>query len=177
MRRQPDAIEPDGLPNARNTPTSTLQSNVWYHLGLAHWLRNDVGAALAAWQQCLRVATNPDMDVATRYWLYLAQRRLGNGPAAVALLEPVRRDQDIIENGSYHRLLLVFKGVLPVDSVTNDAGQGGATTAYGLAAWLDAEGNHPQSEYFLRRARSGGQWASFGYIAAEADLARMARAH
>jgi hypothetical protein len=32
---KPDEIEPDGLPNAKNTPTSTLQSNVWYHLGLA----------------------------------------------------------------------------------------------------------------------------------------------
>src|SRR5688500_17438310 len=29
-----DEIEPDGIPNARNTPTSTLQANIWDHLGL-----------------------------------------------------------------------------------------------------------------------------------------------
>src|SRR5262249_41634016 len=33
IKGKPDQIEPDGLPNARNIPTSTLQSNIWYHLG------------------------------------------------------------------------------------------------------------------------------------------------
>ena len=32
---KPDEVEPDGLPNARGIPTSTLQSNIWYHLALA----------------------------------------------------------------------------------------------------------------------------------------------
>lgn len=40
-RGKPDEIEPDGIPNARNTPTSTLQSNIWYHLGLAYYLKDD----------------------------------------------------------------------------------------------------------------------------------------
>ncbi|MFC1529890.1 hypothetical protein ACFL6R_04135, partial [Gemmatimonadota bacterium] len=33
-----DQVEPDGLPNAMNIPLSSLHSNVWYHLGLAHYL-------------------------------------------------------------------------------------------------------------------------------------------
>ncbi|MCL4864394.1 MAG: hypothetical protein KJZ47_00785, partial [Gemmatimonadales bacterium] len=32
VRGKPDEVEPDGLPNARGIPTSTLQSNIWYHL-------------------------------------------------------------------------------------------------------------------------------------------------
>ncbi|MGI9628406.1 MAG: tetratricopeptide repeat protein, partial [Longimicrobiales bacterium] len=32
---QSDTVEPDGLPNARGIPTSTLHFNIWYHLGLA----------------------------------------------------------------------------------------------------------------------------------------------
>lgn len=35
VKGKEDEIEPDGLPNARNIPTSTLQSNIFYHLGLA----------------------------------------------------------------------------------------------------------------------------------------------
>ena len=32
VKGKPDELEPDGQPNARNIPTSTLQFNIWYHL-------------------------------------------------------------------------------------------------------------------------------------------------
>lgn len=51
IRGKPDEIEPDGLPNARNVPTSTLQSNIWYHLGLAHYLKGDFRGALSAYRE------------------------------------------------------------------------------------------------------------------------------
>ena len=45
MAGQPDAIEPDGLPNARNIATGTLHSNVWYHLALGYYLQGDFSRA------------------------------------------------------------------------------------------------------------------------------------
>jgi tetratricopeptide (TPR) repeat protein len=59
---RPDEVEPDGLPNARNIPTSTLNSNIWYHLGLARYLRGDFDGALAAYRECAKFSTNPDMS-------------------------------------------------------------------------------------------------------------------
>ena len=112
VRGTADVVEPDGLPNARGIPTSTLHTNIWYHLGLAHYLRADYARALEAYRACLAASRNPDMDVAARYWLYLTLRRLGRSAEAAAVLEPVRADLDIIENRSYHRLLLVYKGLL-----------------------------------------------------------------
>ena len=44
---KPDAIEPDGAPNRAGIPRSTLQSNIWYHLGLAQYLTGDFTGALA----------------------------------------------------------------------------------------------------------------------------------
>ncbi|MGH7448482.1 MAG: tetratricopeptide repeat protein, partial [Longimicrobiales bacterium] len=41
VRDRPDEVEPDGQPNRFNIPTSTLKSNIWYHLALAHYLRHD----------------------------------------------------------------------------------------------------------------------------------------
>ena len=38
---KPDEVEPDGAPNKAGIPRSTLQSNIWYHLGLAQYLRGD----------------------------------------------------------------------------------------------------------------------------------------
>jgi tetratricopeptide (TPR) repeat protein len=182
VRGQADVVEPDGLPNARGIPTSTLQTNIWYHLGLAYYLRGDNERARQAWDSCLALSKNPDMEVATRYWLALVTQRLGSPRDTVlAILAPVTRRMAIIENTSYHRLLLVFKGILPFDSVMNDEGVAGATTNYGLAAWMlgaNLDGTAPgqaQAEYFLRRARSENQWPAFGYVAAEADLARLTR--
>jgi tetratricopeptide (TPR) repeat protein len=77
IRGRADEIEPDGLPNARNIPTSTLQSNIWYHLGLAHYLKGDFQRALKAYREAEKVSTNPDMLVATTHWLYMTLRRLG----------------------------------------------------------------------------------------------------
>jgi len=74
---KPDQIEPDGLPNAKNIPTSTLQSNIWYHLGLAYYLKADFARALTAYEAGQKVSTNNDMRVATSYWHYVTLRRLG----------------------------------------------------------------------------------------------------
>jgi tetratricopeptide (TPR) repeat protein len=71
-----DQVEPDGQPNAAGIPTSTLHTNIWYHLGLARFLKGDFEKALAAYQRCLAAATNHDMRVATIDWQYMTLRRL-----------------------------------------------------------------------------------------------------
>jgi tetratricopeptide (TPR) repeat protein len=170
-----DEIEPDGLPNARNTPTSTLQSNIWYHLGLAYYLQGDFAQALHAYRSCLDVSANPDMLVATSHWLYMTLRRLGRDDEAARVLEPIRADLDVIENGAYHRLLLMYKGALPVDSLLSaspSATLDDVTTAYGVGNWYLYHGDAARAEGIFRRIVEVGNWAAFGAIAAEAELAR-----
>ncbi len=67
-------MEPDGLPNEQNKPRSTLHTNIWYHLGLAHYLTGDFDEAINAYRECLKASSNDDMRVATSYWLYMALR-------------------------------------------------------------------------------------------------------
>jgi tetratricopeptide (TPR) repeat protein len=170
-----DEIEPDGLPNARNIPTSTLQSNIWYHLGLAHYLKGDFARALGAYRECMKVSKNPDMLVATSHWLYMTLRRLGRTAEATDVLAPIRADLDVIENGAYHRLLLMYKGELPVDSLlpaVSGAALDDVTTAYGVGNWYLYNGEAARAEEIFRRIVATGNWAAFGAIAAEAELAR-----
>lgn len=171
-----DQVEPDGLPNDRGIPTSTLQGNIWYHLGLAHYLKGDYEMALDAYQQGLRVAGNPDMVSAFRYWLYLTQMRLRRQVDAVSNLAAVNRNWDIIENHSYHQLLLLFRGDLEVDDLMQERADElqNASLAYGLAFWHRLKGAPDRARVILDNLLDGEQWASFAYIAAEADRARRA---
>jgi tetratricopeptide (TPR) repeat protein len=171
-----DEIEPDGMPNARNIPTSTLHSNIWYHLGLAYYLQDDLETALRAYRDCLKVSHNPDMQVATSHWLYMTLRRLEREAEAEAVLEPIHAEMDIIENSSYHRLLLMYKGELTAAGLLDEAEAAGglenATLGYGIGNWHAYNGRPKQAESIFRTILKGQQWAAFGYIAAEADVAR-----
>ncbi|MGH7446528.1 MAG: hypothetical protein ACRELT_03145, partial [Longimicrobiales bacterium] len=87
-------------------------------------------------------------------------------------------DMRILENDAYHRRLLMYKGVLPLDSVmppdTQDPVQL-ATYGYGIANWHLYNGNRYDAEVLFRRILDVPNWAAFGYIAAEAELAGGAR--
>jgi tetratricopeptide (TPR) repeat protein len=176
-RGKADEVEPDGQPNARNIPTSTLQSNIWYHLALAYYVKGDLTNALRAYRQDLKLATNPDMQVATSHWLYMTLRRMGRTAEARTLLAGIRNDLDIIENGAYYKLLLMYKGETTPEALL--AGNAGGdlndvTTAYGVANWYLYNGRTADAESVLRRVVANrSQWASFGYLACEAELRRM----
>ncbi len=172
----PDQVEPDGLPNERGIPTSTLQSNIWYHLGLAHYLKGDFERAATSYRMCLGVAATEDMQVATSHWLYMTLRRLGRVEEAEAVLQPIHASMDIIEDHTYHRMLLMYKGELPVEEVLAEAESGdalaNATAGYGVGNWRLYNGHREDAAAMFRRVLEGEQWAAFGYIAAEADMAR-----
>lgn len=175
---QPDEIEPDGLPNARGIPTSTLQTNVHYHLGLARrWLGDDDGA-VAAFRACLDRATTVDMEIAARYWLVLCLFRVNRPDEARSVAAAVAPDADVIENHAYHALCLGIAGRRTFAEVEAGA-QGGSpagTLGYGLAAWAIADGRFGDGVARLREIARMGAPTAFGRIAAEADLARFGEA-
>lgn len=173
-----DEVELDGQPNAAGIPTSTLHTNIYYHLGLAHYLKGDFEAARAAYDACLAASGNNDMRVATADWLYMTLRRLGRDDDAAAVLEPIHADMEILENTSYHRRLLMYKGeATPASLLEVEAGDDAdltfATQGYGVGNWYLYNGQQAQAEETFRRVLDSGYWAAFGYIAAEADLHRL----
>ena len=91
VRGTADEVEPDGQPNARGIPTSTLQSNVHYHLGLVHYLKGDFESALESYRNYMDLVTNPDQLVAISHWRYMALRRLGRDAEAERVLTDMAR--------------------------------------------------------------------------------------
>ncbi len=118
------------------------------------------------------------MLVASSYWLYLSLRRAGHETAARAVLEPIGEDLEIIENADYYLLLRAYaEGGGPRIDFPNEAqaGVGSATRAYGVGAWQLLEGDPDGARATFERVVAGDAWAAFGYIAAEAELARESR--
>jgi tetratricopeptide (TPR) repeat protein len=175
VKGKPDEVEPDGQPNARNIPTSTLQFNISYHLGLAHYLIGNKRKALDSYRQCLKVSKNDDAVVATTHWLYMTLRRLDRRREADKSLEPIRSGMDIIENDGYYRLLLMYKGVtsaenLELEALKQEGSPGSYSILYGVGNWYLYNGRQVEALAVFRRMLEGSQWTSFGYIAAEAEM-------
>ena len=168
-----DEIEPDGLPNALNIPVSTLHGNIWYHLGLAYYLKHDWENAWRAYQAGYETGSNDDNRVSTTHWRYMILRRQGRQREASAVLDDIRAGMNVIENDAYHRLCLFYKGEIPLEEMLPEEGAGGAALEYGLANWFWYEGERRQALHRLERLAGAGDWAAFGAIAAEADLAAL----
>ncbi len=174
-----DQIEPDGAPNKFNIPLSTDHFNIWYHLGLAYYLNQDFENAAKAYEECMKVSNNNDLLIATTDWYYMTLRRMGKTEEAEALLEPITEDMEILENASYHKQLMFYKGfyepndLLSVDSLTENKEMTLITQRYGVGNWYLYNGRKEEAKYNFDNAVLDKNWAAFGYIASEAELSRM----
>ena len=172
-------VEPDGVPNKINTPLSTTQFNIYYQLALAYYLKGDFAKAEEAYNTCLKTCNNDDLTVAVVDWLYMTYRRQGKTDLAKTLLESVRDSMTIVENDSYYKRCLMYQGKLPPNELLTEsmadldqAELAMATQGYGVGNWFLYNGDTTQAESVFRQVVSGKYFGAFGFIAAEAELAR-----
>jgi len=176
-----DEVEPDGQPNALGIPTSTLHFNIWYHFGLAHFVKGDFEAALPIYETCMEASIHPDSKVATAHWLYMTLRRLGHDEEARSFMAGLDLDalaSDVIESGSYLDLLRLYKASEETEGTDTDTvyaeSMDGAALGYGHGNFYLYNGRTDEARaVFEEIVAAKSQWAAFGYIAAEADLARL----
>ena len=173
-------IEEDGIPNKENIPLSTSQFNIWYHLGLAYYLKGNYDKAISAYKKCMGVSINDDLKVATTDWMYMTYRKLGNTQAAEKLLEAITPKMNIIENQSYHMRLLMYKGLMSPEKLLSieDNGQPDhdvqvATQGYGVGNWYIINGQVSKGREILERVVNGNSWPAFGFIASEVELTNL----
>jgi tetratricopeptide (TPR) repeat protein len=176
IKGKPDEIEPDGAPNPAGKPRSTLQFNIWYHLGLAYYLQGNYAKAYDAYVECMKVSNNDDSVTATSDWMWMTLMRLNRKADAARVLERITPKMDILENGSYHRRLLMYKGLEKPEALLDTAKADDTTIAtqgYGVGNYYYVTGNTAKAREVFQKVTSGGGWNAFGYIAAEADLQRL----
>lgn len=179
VKGKADEIEPDGLPNARNIPTSTLQTNIFYHLGLAYYVKGDFGNSATAFMNCFNISKNDDMRVAAAHWVYMSARRWGSkkaeNDAKNFIKKEIKDNPEIIENDDYYKLVKLYQGKVKADDLLKELSAeanslSNASLGYGVGNWFLYNGEREKALKIFRQITSGNQWASFGFIAAEAEL-------
>jgi tetratricopeptide (TPR) repeat protein len=171
-----DQVEPDGLPNSRNIPLTTLHGNIWYHLGLAYYLQNDMDNALRAFSNRAVTERYDDNIVSGGHWLYMILSRQGKTKEANEAISEVTKDMDIIENGSYHQMCLFYKGLIPESDLKIDDPKSSSANvlSYGLGNWyLYEKQDTARAKTYYQELLENGNEYSFAYLAAESDWERL----
>ena len=99
--------------------------------------------------------------------------RLGDVGGAAAAVAAITADMDIVENTSYHQLCLLYGGKLTPEQLQFRLGSSGAAGRFGLAHYELVTAGLGAARPQLEAVAEDSGWASFGVIAAEAELARL----
>jgi dipeptidyl aminopeptidase/acylaminoacyl peptidase/tetratricopeptide (TPR) repeat protein len=171
-----DAPEPSDPGVAPAADASSLHYGVYYHLGLAHYLRGEYAAAEQAYRLCLKASgSSVENQAGALRWLYVTLRRLGRDAEAASLLRGVSADTKAKGSAAYRDLLLLYKGMRsPAQLLALAKGDlDHPTYGYGVGEWLLLSGEKERALDLFREAARGPQWAAFGHIAAEVELAKV----
>lgn len=173
LEGKPDEVEPPSNPADPAARPGSLRHAVYYHLGLAHYLRGEYEHAERAYRRCLEASHDDEARVAVLHWLHCTLRRLGRKHEADALLTDVHRGMAVEENRAYLTLVLLYKGAAtPDECLSVGSGPSAAAAAYGVGNWLRDTGEETRGRVVLGDLLHREEWFAFGTIAAEADFAR-----
>jgi dipeptidyl aminopeptidase/acylaminoacyl peptidase/tetratricopeptide (TPR) repeat protein len=156
--------------------SETLRFSIFYHLGLAHYLKGDFENAAKAYRQGQAAAKgNDEQVVAVGDWLYMTLRRLGRTEEAATLLAGIGANMSITSNRQYYERLQMHKGVYKPEDLLRAGGGplSAATYGYAVGNWYLINGRKDEAKATFTRIIAGPDWMPFGFIAAEAELARM----
>lgn len=153
---------------------AAIDPDLQYDLGLARYFEGQFGAAADALRNSLKTAKSPDRIAAASFWLYLSLERLHKGDEAGQIVQQVPAATD--PDDPYVRLLQFYKGAVP--EPLEPKGPNGVMLAYGVAVrglWTGAV-DEARTSFKRIIEKDVKLWTAPGYIAAEAELARLSKA-
>ena len=172
IRTEPDVME-FGLDGK---PTATVRHQIWYHIGVYHYLKKDYAKSAAAFEQA--VATGGDLKnvVGASDWLYNCYQRINEKEKSIALLKPITPESDTDQESPYFRRIMLYKGVITPEELMNvkmapdSMSVQDVTKMYGLANWYSYKGDQATARTLYSTILKSDAWPGFAYAAAEIEL-------
>ncbi|MBL7845888.1 MAG: tetratricopeptide repeat protein [Cyclobacteriaceae bacterium] len=172
IRNEPPVYEYD----AAGKQGATYQHQIWYHIGLYHFLKRDYAKGAEAFENSLATAYSGGDKAGASDWLYNCYMRAGAKDQAAVVAKPFTLDFEI-ENKDYpyYRRLLLFNGVIkPAELVDENKAIGEMTLyeitkLYGLANYYAYQGDSTHAQTLYNKILQSSEWAGFAYASAELD--------
>lgn len=147
---------------------------ILYHLGVLRFVRGDFNAAADAFARAQPRAPDAGELAGATDWLWMSLSRAGRTAEANAML--ARHPDSLATKVAYARRLQLYRGEIGPEALftasdTSDIDV--ATLAYGLGDWYMVKGDTARARAQFERSVKSGGWPAFGFIASEAELARM----
>ena len=160
----------------RGNRIDTASYDIWYHLGVARFVRGEFPAAAAAFAHAQRLAPNDNEVAGATDWLWMSLSRAGRAAEAQSALARAHDSLRITSAAAYAQRLKLYKGRITPDQVLTPADTGDvavATLSYGVGNWFLVKRDTAAARTWFERAIRSGGWPAFGFIAAESDLRRL----
>lgn len=157
-------------------PTATVRHQIYYHIGVYHFLKKDYIKAAAAFEKALAAADNSKNAVGASDWLYNCYMRIGRKDKADELLKPITPDYVEDKDQAYFRRVLFYKGLIGANELIDitmppeKMSIQDVTKLYGLANWYKYQGNSEKSKELYNLVLQSDGWPGFAYAAAEKEL-------
>lgn len=150
---------------------------VYYHFGVAYYLKGDFGRAATAYQSCLDNSTGAD-TIECIAWLYPSLARAGRKQEAAAVLDRVQVDPSITGHPAWYLdRLLLFKGARTEEQVAANLTAEGelsmSSIGYSLGLWHLLNGRTQRAREYFEKAVATNFTPAWGYRCSEAELTRM----
>lgn len=150
---------------------------IYYHLGMAHYLKGDFAEAARAYEGCLRTSSDAGARVECQAWLYPSLRRAGRETDARTLLQSLDASALPGHPGTYLDRLLLFAGTRTEQAVSSTMAAEGAlsetTVGYSIGLWHLLEGRPDRAREYFERVLQTGYSTSWGFRAAESEMKRL----
>lgn len=161
---------------ARGLALDSTNYGVLYHLGVLRFVRGDFAGAAEAFRRAQPRAPDAGELAGSTDWLWMSLRRAGRTAEAAAML--ARRPDSLRTTNAYAARLRLYRGEIGPGAVIGSADTSGvavATLRFGLGNWYLLQGDTTRAHHEFDLAVRSGGWPAFGFMAAEAELARLAR--
>ena len=170
-------VEPALADLTRAEKLAPKDRGVYYHLGVAYYLKGDFARSAAAFQGCLDNSKDAD-TIECMAWLYPGLVRSGKKQAAAALLERVKDDPAITGHPAWYLdRLLLFKGLRTEDQVAAKLNAEGALSmssiGYSLGLWHLLNGRTAKARDYFEKSVATNFTPAWGYRCSEAELKRL----
>lgn len=160
----------------RGNHLDTTNYDIWYHLGIARYVKGHFAAAADAFAHGQRLAPNDNELAGSTDWLWMSLRRAGRAAEAQAALAPIRDSMQITSATAYFQRLRLYRGLIGPEQVLTPADTADiavATLSYGVGNWYLVNGDTARAHDWFERAIASGGWPAFGFIASELELRRL----